>query len=41
VRVAVTGGPVSPPLFQSMAVLGRGRCLARLARALDRLRAPA
>jgi glutamyl-tRNA synthetase len=37
VRVAVTGGPVSPPLFQSMAVLGRERCLARLDRALGRL----
>mgnify|MGYP000123084156 CR=1 FL=1 len=41
VRVAVTGGPVSPPLFQSMAILGRERCLARLERAIDRLRAPA
>jgi len=40
VRVAVSGGPVSPPLFQSMAVLGRERCLARLARAIDRLGAP-
>jgi glutamyl-tRNA synthetase len=40
IRVAVTGGPVAPPLFQSMAVLGRERCLARLARALDRLGAP-
>jgi glutamyl-tRNA synthetase len=40
VRVAVTGGPVAPPLFQSMAILGRERCLARLARALDRLGAP-
>jgi glutamyl-tRNA synthetase len=37
VRVAVTGGPVAPPLFQSMAVLGRERCLARLSRALERL----
>jgi glutamyl-tRNA synthetase len=40
VRVAVTGGPVAPPLFQSMAVLGRERCLARLSRALERLGAP-
>jgi glutamyl-tRNA synthetase len=40
IRVAVTGGPVAPPLFQSMAVLGRERCLARLSRALDRLSAP-
>jgi glutamyl-tRNA synthetase len=37
IRVAVTGSPVAPPLFQSMAVLGRERCLARLSRALDRL----
>jgi glutamyl-tRNA synthetase len=41
VRVAVTGGPVSPPLFQSMAILGRERCLARLDRAIDKLGAPA
>jgi len=40
IRVAVTGGPVAPPLFQSMAVLGRERSLARLGRALDRLGAP-
>jgi glutamyl-tRNA synthetase len=30
VRVAVTGSTVSPPLFESMAVLGRERSLARL-----------
>jgi glutamyl-tRNA synthetase len=41
VRVAVTGGPVSPPLFQSMAILGRERCLARLEKAIDKLGAPA
>jgi glutamyl-tRNA synthetase len=41
VRVAVTGGPVSPPLFQSMAILGRERSLARLDRAIDKLGAPA
>lgn len=29
-RVAVTGAPVSPPLFESMAVLGRDKCLARI-----------
>ena len=29
-RVAVTGKRVSPPLFETMAVLGRARCLARL-----------
>ena len=31
VRVAVTGELVSPPLFESMAILGRESCLTRLA----------
>jgi len=30
VRIAITGRRVSPPLFESMAILGRDRCLARL-----------
>jgi glutamyl-tRNA synthetase len=30
VRVAVTGRRVSPPLFESMEILGRETCLARL-----------
>jgi glutamyl-tRNA synthetase len=34
VRVAVTGRTVSPPLFESMVLLGRGRTLARLAAAV-------
>ncbi len=33
VRIAVTGRKAAPPLFQTMAVLGRERCLARLDRA--------
>jgi len=33
VRVAVTGAKVSPPLFESMALIGRNRCLSRLAAA--------
>ena len=33
VRVAVTGSLVSPPLFESIALLGRERTLARLATA--------
>jgi glutamyl-tRNA synthetase len=33
VRVAVTGQKVSPPLFETMAVIGRGRVLERLDRA--------
>jgi glutamyl-tRNA synthetase len=38
VRVAVTGRRISPPLFESMELLGRERSLARLAavRAMDR-----
>jgi glutamyl-tRNA synthetase len=33
VRVAITGRRVSPPLFESMELLGRERSLARLASA--------
>ena len=36
-RVAVTGRTAAPPLFQTMAVLGRGRCLRRIEGALDKL----
>jgi glutamyl-tRNA synthetase len=35
VRVAVTGARVSPPLFESMELLGRERSLMRLRAALD------
>jgi glutamyl-tRNA synthetase len=35
VRVAVTGRRISPPLFESMELLGRERSLGRLRRALD------
>jgi glutamyl-tRNA synthetase len=34
-RVAVTGSSVSPPLFESMAVLGRDVTLQRLSKAID------
>jgi len=34
VRIAVTGRKVSPPLFESLELLGRERSLARLAAAL-------
>ena len=34
IRVAVTGRRVSPPLFESIELLGRGRTLARLRSAL-------
>ena len=36
-RVAVTGRTAAPPLFQTMAVLGKERCLKRIAMALGRL----
>ena len=36
-RVAVTGRTAAPPLFQTMAVLGRERCLKRIEVALARL----
>jgi glutamyl-tRNA synthetase len=38
VRVAVTGRRVTPPLFESMEILGRERCLARIAGAIALLR---
>ncbi len=40
VRVAVTGKSVSPPLFESMAIVGKERCLRRLRAALDLLGRP-
>ncbi|MCJ7725365.1 MAG: glutamate--tRNA ligase, partial [Acidimicrobiia bacterium] len=36
-RVAASGSSVSPPLFESLAALGRGPTLARLAGAAARL----
>jgi glutamyl-tRNA synthetase len=39
VRVAVTGSAASPGIYETLAVLGRERTLARLAAALERLRA--
>ncbi len=36
-RVAVTGSQVSPPLFESMAAIGRQRTLDRIERALERI----
>lgn len=41
IRVAVTGKAAAPPLFETMAVLGREVTLERLRGALDRLSAPA
>jgi len=39
VRSAVTGAKISPPLFESLAVLGRERSLARIRAGLERARA--
>ncbi|MCK4242798.1 MAG: glutamate--tRNA ligase [Dehalococcoidia bacterium] len=36
-RVATTGHTAAPPLFQTMAVLGRERCLKRIETAMERL----
>jgi glutamyl-tRNA synthetase len=36
-RVAVTGRTVAPPLFETMSVLGKKRCLERIGVALDKL----
>jgi glutamyl-tRNA synthetase len=36
-RVAVTGRTAAPPLFQTMEVLGKERCLERIEAALERL----
>jgi glutamyl-tRNA synthetase len=38
VRVAITGGAVSPPIFDTLEVLGRARSLGRIAEALHYLR---
>ncbi|MEB3049705.1 glutamate--tRNA ligase [Mycolicibacter sp. MYC123] len=38
IRVAVTGGTISPPLFESLELLGSGRSLDRLRAARDGLR---
>jgi glutamyl-tRNA synthetase len=40
-RVAVTGRVVSPPLFESMEVIGRERCMVRIDHALGLLETPA
>jgi glutamyl-tRNA synthetase len=39
IRVAVTGSTATPPLFQTMSVLGKERCLARIRRAIEKLSA--
>jgi glutamyl-tRNA synthetase len=37
-RAAVTGKPVSPPLFESMAVIGRKKVLKRIKKAVRELK---
>jgi glutamyl-tRNA synthetase len=37
-RVAITGRTTSPPLFQTMAVLGKQRCMGRIESAVRKLR---
>src|SRR5208282_377816 len=37
IRVAVTGRTASPPLFETLEVLGRDVSLARIARAIDKI----
>jgi glutamyl-tRNA synthetase len=37
-RTAVTGETATPPLFQTMAILGEERCLRRIEEALDKLK---
>ena len=37
IRVAITGSKVSPPLFETMAVLGQARTLARIDRGIEAL----
>jgi len=41
IRVAITGSSVSPPLFESVQLLGRERSLQRLRKARDRVGRPA
>jgi glutamyl-tRNA synthetase len=41
IRVAVCGRKIAPPLFQTLAVLGRDACLHRIDRALEMLAQPA
>ena len=39
IRVAVTGGPVSPPIDVTLALVGREKTLARLAKAITLIEA--
>jgi glutamyl-tRNA synthetase len=37
IRVAISGGSVSPGIFESLATLGKNRSVERIERALERL----
>jgi glutamyl-tRNA synthetase len=37
VRAAITGQKISPPLFESMEILGQDSCLERLRRSVESL----
>jgi glutamyl-tRNA synthetase len=37
-RVAITGQKVSPPLFESMEIIGKERVLERICKAIDLLK---
>ncbi|HVW38572.1 MAG TPA: glutamate--tRNA ligase, partial [Pirellulales bacterium] len=39
IRVAVTGKPVGPGLYDCLAILGKEKCLTRINRALARMKA--
>ena len=41
IRVAVCGRKNAPPLFETLAVLGRETCLHRIGRALEQLQSEA
>lgn len=41
IRVAITGRTATPPLFETMIVLGRDKCLRRIKAAIDRLQSNA
>ena len=41
IRVAISGGSVSPGIFESLSVLGKERSLARITQAVDRLNSSA
>jgi glutamyl-tRNA synthetase len=38
VRVAITGGPVSPGIYETMVAIGKRRCMPRLADAIELMR---